>query len=64
MGATVSVVDRVPAAGYEPPALFELGSVFEVTLTGAQGCYWNKQLGGSDGFTYMGISVPISNCSS
>jgi hypothetical protein len=46
---------------YEPPALFELGTVAERTLNG---CYWNKQLGGTDGFTFMGIDVPISNCSS
>jgi hypothetical protein len=50
---------------YEPPTLVELGAVSELTLTGGvSGCYWNKQLGGSDGFTFMGISVPISNCSS
>lgn len=46
---------------YEPPALIEFGSVVERTL---HGCYWGKQFGGSDGFTFMGISVPISNCSS
>jgi hypothetical protein len=51
-----------PAVSYEPPVLVEIGSVAELTLTG--GCYFNKQLGGSDGFTWMGISVPISNCSS
>jgi hypothetical protein len=47
--------------GYEPPALFELGSVAEKTL---RLCLGGKQLGGSDGFTFMGIGVPISNCSS
>lgn len=46
---------------YEPPGLFELGSVAERTLNG---CYWGKQLGGTDGFTFMGVAVPISNCSS
>ena len=46
---------------YEPPALIEFGSVVERTL---HGCYWGKQFGGTDGFTFMGISVPISNCSS
>ena len=46
---------------YEPPRLIEFGSVVERTL---HGCYWGKQFGGSDGFTFMGISVPISNCSS
>jgi hypothetical protein len=50
---------------YEPPALFELGTVAERTLHGGlDGCYWGKQFGGSDGFTFMGISVPISSCSS
>jgi hypothetical protein len=61
MADTVPVVDPALAAGYVPPALFELGSVSELTLTG---CYWNKQFGGTDGFTFMGISVPISSCSS
>ena len=51
----------VPAA-YEPPALYDLGTVHEQTLT--YGCLFNKQWGGSDGFTFMGIDVPISNCSS
>jgi hypothetical protein len=41
--------------------LLEFGSVAERTLNG---CYWGKQLGGADGFTFMGITVPISNCSS
>lgn len=41
--------------------LVALGTVSELTL---HGCYWNKQLGGTDGWTFMGISVPISNCSS
>ena len=51
-----------PPIAYEPPRLVELGTVHELTLTG--GCYWGKQFGGSDGWTFMGISVPISNCSS
>lgn len=46
---------------YESPAIVELGTIAETTL---HGCWWNKQFGGSDGFTFMGISVPISNCSS
>jgi hypothetical protein len=46
---------------YEPPVLWEFGAVADLTLNG---CYWGKQFGGSDGFTFMGISVPISNCSS
>ena len=41
--------------------LWEFGAVADLTLNG---CYWGKQFGGSDGFTFMGISVPISNCSS
>ena len=51
-----------PATAYEAPALYDLGTVHEQTLT--QGCLFGKQWGGSDGFTFMGISVPISNCSS
>lgn len=49
------------APPYEPPMLVSLGTVSELTQTG---CYWNKQFGGTDGWTFMGISVPISNCSS
>ena len=45
---------------YEPPTLIELGSVAEHTLNG---CLLGKQWGGSDGFSFMGINVPISNCS-
>jgi hypothetical protein len=41
--------------------VFHLGSVVDRTLNG---CYWGKQFGGSDGFAFMGISVPISTCSS
>lgn len=58
MGQTVRDPVAVP---YEPPTLVELGTVVDDTLTG---CYWNKQLGGTDGFTFMGIAMPISNCSS
>jgi hypothetical protein len=47
---------------YEAPSLVVLGTVHELTLHG--GCFWDKKLGGTDGFTFMGISVPISNCSS
>jgi hypothetical protein len=54
----------LPIDAYEPPTLVEIGSFEAHTLTGLHGCYWNKQFGGSDGFTFMGISVPISNCSS
>jgi hypothetical protein len=63
MARSVSIDHAVTA--YEPPALFELGGFVERTLNGGlDGCYWGKQFGGSDGFTFMGISVPISNCSS
>ena len=51
-----------PEQGYEAPQLIEIGAFYEQTLTG-DFCYRNKQLGGTDGFTFMGISVPISNCS-
>jgi hypothetical protein len=54
-------VESPVGADYEPPMILELGGVSEQTLNG---CYWGKQLGGSDGFTFMGISVPISSCSS
>jgi hypothetical protein len=50
----------VSEPAYEPPMLIELGSVAEHTLNG---CFLGKQWGGSDGFSFMGINVPISNCS-
>jgi hypothetical protein len=56
MGAGVPTRD-VP--GDESPSLDVIGSVWEHTLTG--GCWWGKQFGATDGFTFMGISVPISN---
>jgi hypothetical protein len=46
---------------YEAPEVFEIGSVYDHTLTG---CLFGKKLGGSDGISFMGINVPISNCSS
>jgi hypothetical protein len=46
---------------YESPTLVELGLVADLTL---HGCWWGKELGGTDGWTFMGINVPISNCSS
>ena len=46
---------------YESPTLIELGSVAERTL---HGCFLGKEWGGTDGWTFMGINVPISNCSS
>jgi hypothetical protein len=52
---------HAPKLAYKPPTLVELGAVAELTLTG---CFFGKHLGGSDGFTFMGINVPISNCSS
>jgi hypothetical protein len=48
---------------YEPPAVVDLGSFAALTQYGS-GCLFGKQLGGSDGITFMGIGVPISNCSS
>jgi hypothetical protein len=42
---------RERAGSYEAPALVELGAFAEVTL----GC--DKQLGQSDGFTFMGQSI-------
>ena len=59
--SVLSVVQQCP---YESPRLIELGTVATQTATGLNGCYWGKELGGSDGWTFMGINVPISNCSS
>ena len=53
-------VEQEDTARYEPPTIVEIGGVWDLTLNG---CFWGKELGGSDGFTFMGISVPISNCS-
>jgi hypothetical protein len=61
MDAQMTHRNDVPES-YEPPVLYDLGTVHEQTLT--HGCLFNKQWGGSDGFTFMGIDVPISNCSS
>jgi hypothetical protein len=58
----LSVPKQLPA--YESPRLIELGTVSTQTATGLHGCYWGKELGGSDGWTFMGINVPISACSS
>jgi hypothetical protein len=44
---------------YEAPRLAVLGTVHNLTLR----CFWDKTLGGTDGFTWMGIPVPISDCS-
>jgi hypothetical protein len=43
--------DTKLAQAYEAPAVRVLGSVAELT----QGC--DKQLGGTDGFTFMGQSI-------
>ena len=59
MAETATAPLTIPA--YEPPTLEAIGSVWEHTL---HGCWWGKEFGGSDGFTFMGINVPISNCSS
>jgi hypothetical protein len=48
-------------AVYEPPELVDLGAIAELTL---HGCFWGKEWGGTDGWTFMGINVPVSNCSS
>jgi hypothetical protein len=64
VGTETSEMSRSCEASYEAPRLVELGAVSAETRTGLHGCYWNKQFGGSDGWTFMGISVPISNCSS
>ena len=45
---------------YEAPSLHVLGTVHNLTL---RGCWWDKTLGGTDGFTWMGVPVPISDCS-
>ena len=44
--------------GYEPPAITVLGSVAELTQD-----ILDKRLGGSDGWTFMGINVPVHNVS-
>lgn len=53
------------AAAYESPRLTELGTLHALTLTGGwqDFCFRGKEFGGSDGWTFMGIAVPISNCS-
>jgi hypothetical protein len=59
----VNISDSARGTGlpqYVPPTLVVLGSVHGLTLTG---CWRDKQFGGSDGFVFMGINVPISNCS-
>lgn len=48
------------ADAYAAPALTVIGGIWEHTL---HGCWWGKEFGGSDGFTFMGIDAAISNCS-
>ena len=45
--------------GYESPKLFEIGGVYELTLSG---CFHDKKWGGSDGLQFMGINIPVSSC--
>jgi hypothetical protein len=46
---------------YEAPSVIVLGTVHDLTLTG---CWWGKTWGGgTDGFNWNGIPVPISDCS-
>jgi hypothetical protein len=58
--ASVTPTPSLPDVAYTPPVLTELGTVWEHTL---HGCWWGKEWGGSDGFSFMGIDVPVSNCS-
>lgn len=51
----------VDEQAYAPPTLTRLGTLHELTLNF---CIVDKQLGGSDGYTFMGMNVPISSCSS
>ena len=56
LDANLAVLEQ----SYSPPAMTVLGTLHELTLTG---CFFGKEFGGSDGFEFMGINVPISNCS-
>jgi len=47
--------ERTCPKGYEAPEVRVLGSVAELT----QGC--DKRLGGSDGFTFMGVDIVCSS---
>jgi hypothetical protein len=49
---------RKPESAYDPPAIRVLGSVAELTQD-----LFDKRLGGSDGWTFMGINAPIHNVS-
>ena len=50
------ISDTVERGAYEPPALRVLGSVQALT----QG-FCDKKLGGSDGYTFMGMAISCSS---
>jgi hypothetical protein len=60
--AAVSAEVSTPPVPYEAPALVEIGSVHELTLSGRGRCFWGKKWGGSDGLEWMGINIPVSSC--
>lgn len=47
---------------YEPPALHEIGTIHDLTLSGRHRCWWGKKWGGTDGLEFMGINIPVSSC--
>jgi hypothetical protein len=54
---------RVPSSEYAPPALIELGTAHELTLTGSGHsfpCIWHKTVGPADYISW----IPITRCSS
>jgi hypothetical protein len=53
----------VASSEYAPPALIELGTAHELTLTGSGGsfpCLWHKTIGPPDYVSW----IPITRCSS
>jgi hypothetical protein len=46
-----AAAQRPVETGYEAPAIKPLGTLFELTL------YCDKELGHSDGFTFMGAPI-------
>jgi hypothetical protein len=42
---------------YESPALVELGTLQELTLSD----FCDKKLGGTDGFTFMGLAITCNS---